>query len=460
MTDTHGLTLSLTYSGIRFQEHITSARECIISANTTSEGIEAAEAAITELIANLGIQVPQGETFPKTNRISLQREEDATYRSCLIEAASLLQARGYDIDSLEPSSLLDEESYKRLRRRFEVGFTLEAHLDKYDIGFLFLAGLIGSLVDWLFVRVPKEGGFLGAESRSSSPMTAFLREQFAMRSENRLSDNFKVPYDAMPSGIRGMNPSMHRLHSVGHDPLVGMAVGIFDILRGGATIIDARGAIRLLNKLDPPVNKPFDAVYLHLGHLLSDAFTPMGLPAPGWSLLNLFSGGPAIHVGQRDRTVSELAQIMYRQGYDLRHFLTMSTATAAVEFALAAYFIFRSRADGVFRESQERQMHEAQGKTYLSTERYTAMSLLAHLIVVSSNGIRIATQGPVALNYPQWLRFLQALRKWVVRRTRNPSEILLAGINQNAKLIMQGWGSLDVESDPMPRAEEYLYPVT
>jgi hypothetical protein len=248
---------------------------------------------------------------------------------------------------------------------------------------------------------------------------------------------------------------MHRLHALGHDPLIGLAVGVFDIIRHGVTILDATGKLHFLKNLGDGVYNPFEALFLHLGHLLSDAFTPMGIPAPGWGLLNIFSNGPTVPVGEgKERTIGELAQVMYRQGYDLRHFLTMATATAAVEIILAAYIIFRTHADEGFRESQEKQIIEAGGQTYLSSERYTAMSLLAHLAVASSNGVRIACQGPLALNYPQWLRFIQALIKWVKRRVRNPSNVLMPGLDHNARLLFEGWSAIATEEAPLPQAAD------
>jgi hypothetical protein len=246
---------------------------------------------------------------------------------------------------------------------------------------------------------------------------------------------------------------MHRFHSLGHDPLVGMAVGVFDILRGGATLLDANGKLHFFSSSLGPEFNPVAALFYHLGHLLSDAFTPMGLPVPGWTLLNAFSKGQEVY---RERTVGNLAQIMYRQGYDLRHFFTMATAPAAVELILAAYFIFRSQADEQFRDSQIRQIVNAGGKTYLSSERYTAMSLLAHLIVASSNGIRVSAQGPLALNYPQWLRFVQALALWLKRRMMNPSDILLRGLQSNSRMLLEGWMSLEDSDFPVPKASDFL----
>jgi hypothetical protein len=84
------------------------------------------------------------------------------------------------------------------------------------------------------------------------------------------------------------------------------------------------------------------------------------------------------------------------------------------------------------------------------------MSLLAHLIVASSNGIRVSAQGPLALNYPQWLRFVQALALWLKRRMMNPSDILLRGLQSNSRMLLEGWMSLEDSDFPVPKASDFL----
>jgi hypothetical protein len=451
------LAICLHFGGLRFEEMAVEVRQDLAVARRTMIGIDHLEGQIdglmerTRVKASLPPSVMEATSENPQDPISEIRE--ISYNQCLHEAALELRRRGMDLENISPESILDRASYEALRNRFEVSFSLEAQLDKYDLGFLFLAGLAGALVDWLVVKVPKGTGFLGGPKRDASPLTSFLRNRFAMEHDNSISDRFKVAYDAMPSWVPGMNPSMHRFHSLGHDPLVGMAVGVFDILRGGATLLDANGKLHFFSSSLGPEFNPVAALFYHLGHLLSDAFTPMGLPVPGWTLLNAFSKGQEVY---RERTVGNLAQIMYRQGYDLRHFFTMATAPAAVELILAAYFIFRSQADEQFRDSQIRQIVNAGGKTYLSSERYTAMSLLAHLIVASSNGIRVSAQGPLALNYPQWLRFVQALALWLKRRMMNPSDILLRGLQSNSRMLLEGWMSLEDSDFPVPKASDFL----
>ena len=452
-----GLAVNLTYTGLSFDEISAEVSKVIEMAQRTRSGIDNLEFQIDALMertsAHSAIQTSTNEATQPDFQRPINSVQRISYSQCLHEATQELRHRGVDLEKISPESILDPEAYIALRRRFEVSFHLEAKLDPYDVGFLFLAGLAGSLVDWLVVKVPKGTGFLGGPKQNASPLTSFLRDKFAMEHANPMADRFKAAYDAMPNWIPGMNPTMHRFHSLSHDPLIGMAVGIFDILRGGATLLDASGKLHFVTSRMGAEYNPVAALFCHLGHLLSDAFTPMSLPAPGWTLLSAFSNGSEVY---RERTVGELAQIMYRQGYDLRHFFTMSTATAAVELMLAGYFIFRSHVDSEFGASQDRQIVEAGGKTYLSSERYTAMSLLAHLIVASSNGIRVSAQGPIALNYTGWMRFIHTLIKWASRRMVNPSDVLLRGLRDNSRLLLDGWAALEADDDTIPKAVDFL----
>lgn len=58
----------------------------------------------------------------------------------------------------------------------------------------------------------------------------------------------KVPYDAQDNRnttihVEGLSAYYHRLLSLGHDPLLGLVIGIADILTGRMTTIDKTGKI-------------------------------------------------------------------------------------------------------------------------------------------------------------------------------------------------------------------------
>ena len=57
-------------------------------------------------------------------------------------------------------------------------------------------------------------------------------------------------------------------------------------MNGQMTIPGVFSAFREVAGSQAPVSNPFVAIMIVVAHLLSDAFTPMGIPAPGWTLVN------------------------------------------------------------------------------------------------------------------------------------------------------------------------------
>ena len=56
----------------------------------------------------------------------------------------------------------------------------------------------------------------------------------------------KVPYDVVRPKD-GRTPNVHRLASLGHDPLLGLVFGVCDIISGSCTFIDKSGAWRVVD---------------------------------------------------------------------------------------------------------------------------------------------------------------------------------------------------------------------
>lgn len=93
--------------------------------------------------------------------------------------------------------------------------------------------------------------------------------------------------------IPGMTGKSHRVQSLGHDPVLGFVFGVLDILRGTVTgfsydhLTGAHGIIEgevysplPAAGMDEQIIRLVEAILKHIGHLISDVATPMGLPAP------------------------------------------------------------------------------------------------------------------------------------------------------------------------------------
>lgn len=418
------------------------------AAEDNDRRLDTLEDRVARLAARVGVPF-ENAAAPGTLRVVDEPSEPPDWDELVASARSQLLGRGVDVGSLDLDSLLDPEVVKRIERRFSGSFRVESRLDRYDVLATVAAGLVAALVDVLLVRIPTDVLYLGEHHQSGSPLTKWLRS-LEVPADNRLAQWFKVSFDKVKGvPVDGFYPRSHRLQTPGHDPLLGLVVGVIDIMRGGLTAIGKDGGVTVLNGLKAPVYNPFKALVLWIGHLLSDAPTKMGIPAPGWSALQLLQMGS---FGEKERTVAELARFMYLKGYDSRHFLTMSTSVAAAEIVLRGYFWLRRKMDPPYGEECDVQAHVAGARRTGDHPRFVSMALGAHGIAAAANAGKVAlTAGnPLAINYAQWLRFLHSLYKWYALKVVSPTDLLIRQGQWNLKLLETGWPEIDVDSDEFP----------
>lgn len=282
-------------------------------------------------------------------------------------------------------------------------------LDPVDVAIGVSAGILSSVVDILLVGIPERT----PEGTRGKPLENYVRdwflERFPPEEMERLARDVssKVPYDApFNTGftieyVEGLWPTMHRLYSLGHDPLLGFVVGTLDILRGRMTTIDKFGRIlsqeipRYAGREEASV---FAALCKQVIHLKSDVTTSMGLPAPLMGLFNLMQFGS---VGEEEQTIAEIVQGMYYEGYDFQHFCAQTIPVMLTEAVVRlGYFLKRVTEGHGIRESipitADREVRPKLG----------TMLFMAHSVTTAVNAGRVMfTKSPMAINYPQWMAF-------------------------------------------------------
>lgn len=288
-----------------------------------------------------------------------------------------------------------------------------------------LSGGLAAVIDIFLVKIPKdtiivrngerflqEGGYLTEILRSIGLDENGKASQWITTLEN----HFKVPYDkSVDPDIIGLNPRSHRLHSLAHDPSVaGLIWGIKDIVSGTFSCIDKNGCLVVEKVTEAGFEKLFTAPILWLGHLLSDIFTKMGIPIPGWSYLQLLQFGS---LGEKQRTIAEVARYMYLEGYDLRHLVSMTTTNAVIELIVRLYYhlVCKKRPDD-FSLTAEKEYVEVKNKIKLHNMLFVAYSVascgnIAKLCVYQGN--------PTAFNLPLWLGMIKESVTQVVIANRN-----------------------------------------
>lgn len=302
------------------------------------------------------------------------------------------------IDSICYEFIPDEGSKKILDNSY--------NLKGIDILFATLIGGLGVIIDFLTVKIPKDQLYQGKIEQSGSGLTKFFKsfgldeKGNASKWVNVLEEKFKVPYDkSIDPSIPGLHPRTHRMLTPGHDPILGIIFGTSDIINGNMTSIDANGVIRIEKIAE---NIPFEerllAPIIWFCHILSDVATKMGIPIPGWCVLNTFQCGS---FGEKQRTIAEIARYMYLESYDLRHLLTMSVVPATIGLLIRLYFFLFAKGN----ENANNILCEQEYAKIKNNIKLHKLLFIAHSVAAVGNAAKIATyQGnPTSINLPVWL---------------------------------------------------------
>ncbi|MBO9548064.1 hypothetical protein [Pseudomonas sp.] len=326
---------------------------------------------------------------------------------------------------------------KRIRDEFSFK---SARCDKYDYLIAGTCGLIGGLVDILFVGLPGQG----ALTHFTDDMTDKAVQQFAAwngwEGPNKGSDpvssaigflerKYKVNYDHRHGGdvdgLFKMSTRNHHIKSLAHSPdLVGLFFSILDQFTSTAHFVDGGRIISVdtdtfeLKGLNL-IAKLFCGFMNWLGHLLSDVAGSSGaktrgsgIPIPFYSLLQFINIG---EFGKHRQTFATIAVQVFEKGYDLRHGLAMAIPVMLSEMLTRVMWVVKQR----FYHEQE----WAQCIPSASNPELHRMLLVAHgtLCIVDGADATIRSGGDMIQfmlrsNLIAWVRFgtlaLKELNRW------------------------------------------------
>lgn len=357
-------------------------------------------------------RVDQRSTDPSS--VFVPPEAGGNWESYLRNMERYIADRGIEVTGDPLSQLMPPHLAAEIRRRFDAEFRA-APWDRWDIGVVALAVLVGALTDYLLVATP--GGSFKGKPQRGSPLTAWMKEQSKklapMTGAGDVERNAfqhwvatlttaaeewaKVPYDVVSPKL-GLTPNVHRLASLGHDPLLGLVFGVGDILSGTCTFIDKSGAWRVIKVPGHEgSSNVLEAMVKVVVHGFSDVFTERGLPPPFLAPFQLVGAqsGFTLRKGGDPVPVRDVVRYMYSNGYDLRHFVTMKISPAIAEVILGAYHGIRAHAEGS-------DPGEAGIPDRLKREQ---MQALTHGALASANILKTALYGwnPMAINLAQFV---------------------------------------------------------
>ena len=338
---------------------------------------------------------------------------------------------GIEVSRDPLGQLLPPHRAAEIRRRFDAEFS-PAPWDHWDYSIIALAVLVGAVTDYLLVATP--GRKFKGQRQRGSPLTVWMKEQseklapmagtdgiernafqqWVAKLTTNAQKRAKVPYDVVTPKV-GLTPNVHRLSTPGHDPLLGLVFGVRDIISGSCTFIDKSGAWQVIsNASHGGTHNPLEALVKVIVHGFSDVFTKQGLPPPflaPFQLVNANSGF-TLREGGNPVSVRDVVRYMYSNGYDLRHFVTMSISPGIAEVILWAYHGVRACAGGP--ESREAGIPDR-----LKREQ---MRALTHGLLASANILKTALYGwnPTAINLAQFqVLAMRLLSLWKLASERD-----------------------------------------
>ncbi len=424
---------------------------------------------------------------------SIKTPDMASAEACISESKELLKELGISTESLpkvvnptpnrvmtvprweelcnqaeqEVGSTTDLEplfTYEELRmnqaalRALNADYNNIHKLDKIDITICVAAGILGAVVDILLIGIPQKT----PEGLKGGPLSNYVRDWFNQRfpeeEMKKLANSkvSKVSFDAQDNRhtteyVTGLSAYYHRLLSLGHDPILGLIFGVYDILNGKMTTIDKTGKIVsqvMEYYADRKESDIFAAIAKQIIHFKSDITTSMGLPAPLMALFNLLQFGS---IGEEEQTIAEIVQGMYYEGYDFIHFCSMSIPTMIIEVIIRlSYGIKRIKEGNSIKNSIPFSLNREKHP------KLSTMLFIGHSAATAvSAGKVYFTKNPMAINYPQWVAFAKysyKQLKWVLLEKPELRDAYVRGII--AEELNEVYAEIDKSFAEM--SEEYI----
>lgn len=363
----------------------------------------------------------------------------------LCKEAELVVGKKCELESIFTKEELRQN--EKAIHKLNIEYNQLHRLDKTDIAICAIAGIIGAAVDLLLIGIPARG----KDGLEAKPLSDYIRKKFdeAFPAEEMeklaRSKESKVPFDAQDNRhtteyVTGLSAYYHRLLSLGHDPLLMFAVGVFDIMTGRMTTIDKTGKIVsqvMENYADRKERDIFAALAKQIAHFKSDITTSMGLPVPLMGVFNLFQFG---NIGEYEQTVAEIVQGMYYEGYDFIHFCSMSIPVMITEVIVRISYALKRIKEG----------HKVKDSIPFSLNREKHPKLATMLFVAHSGATAINagkvyfTRNPMNINYPQWIAFAKysyKQLKWIVVEKSAAREAYVNG------KILENWKEIYTQID-------------
>jgi hypothetical protein len=364
--------------------------------NSSSEMLNSLESEMDALFAELDIDVGNLDGVANHPCIDLSKDEEVAIKKSLPDLSlldfissnetenweeysskvdSYIESHNIDITKNPFETLLSEQQRIDIEKRLQKDFVLKnAKCDKYDYMIAGTCGVIGGLIDILFVGAPwdsKLGGVVDGCANSATEKFAELlgwdREKALEKGSSGtasavgfLERKYKINYDeattfATGGKVENLSLKNHHLKSMGHSPdLIGLFFSVLNQFTSTSTFI-SNGEIITIDtdtfelKGGNLIAKIFCGFSNWFGHIMSDMAGSSGtignggggtgVPIPFFNLFQLMNVG---EFGKNNQTFATVTTKVFEQGYDFRHGIAMAIPVAVTELLIRFMWSMKS----------------------------------------------------------------------------------------------------------------------
>lgn len=339
---------------------------------------------VSDETVNENIMIIESElnSTTKTENITLVSEIDKidiNENTNWDEYSDLVKDYGFkhniDLNEDPFKHLMTKSQQVELQKRIKDEFTLKnANCDKYDYMIAGTCGVIGGLIDILFVGAPTDSKLGNIADEQANKITekfaefvGWDKEKVVEKGKNTtasaigyLEDKFKINYDqatthATDGAVNNLSLKNHHLKSLGHSPdLIGLFFAILNQFTSTSTFVSNGKIITIDTKTfelqgNDFVSKVFCGFANWFGHIMSDwsgssgtvgqGGRGTGVPIPFFNLFQLMNFG---EFGQNKQTFATITAKVFENGYDTRHVMAMAIPVLTTE--LLVRFMYTMKA--------------------------------------------------------------------------------------------------------------------
>lgn len=271
--------------------------------------------------------------------------------------------------------LMTKSQQVELQKRINDDFILKnADCDKYDYMIAGTCGVIGGLIDVLFVGMPGDSKLGNIADEQANKITEKFAEfvgwdkyKAVKKGKNTtasaigyLEGKFKINYDqatthATDGAVKNLSLKNHHLKSLGHSPdLIGLFFSILNQFTSTSTFV-SNGQIITIDtetfqlKGNDFISKVFSGFANWFGHIMSDwsgssgtvgkGGRGTGVPIPFYNLFQMINFG---EFGQHKQTFATVTTKVFENGYDARHAMSMAIPVITTELLVKFMFTMKS----------------------------------------------------------------------------------------------------------------------